>query len=153
MTWDDLLAMLVGFVGRRVHAQVWNTADPDSHGAVVVSTRFGSLTRADPRFDAAMSADIVLLTLDGRNGEKNGVLSLSREEFVSADRIDDDRLEIVLGRARGTGPRASRPSGLGQRGAPACPLGRLLHHCSTGGPGTRNAPEHPGASRYRGARI
>jgi hypothetical protein len=44
-----------------------------------------------------MSADIVLLTLDGSGGERNGVLSLRREAFVSADRIDDDRLEILLG--------------------------------------------------------
>jgi hypothetical protein len=95
MTWNEVLSTLVGFVGREVHAQVWNVADPDADGAVVLATAFGTLADGDPRFEAALVTDTVLVRLT-RGDEVSAVLSLTRERFLSAQLLDVDRLEITF---------------------------------------------------------
>jgi hypothetical protein len=95
VTWNELLSTLVGFVGREVHAQVWNAADPDAEGSVVILTAFGTLTDSDPRFEAAMATDMTLVRLT-RGDEVSAVVSLTRERFVSAQLLDADRLEVTF---------------------------------------------------------
>lgn len=97
MSWDELLAALVGFVGRQVHTQVWTDPDPESPGAIVVCTTFGTLAGTDGDLERALPADTLLVTLRGSDGEMSGVLTLSRKAFVRAERLDADRVEVVLG--------------------------------------------------------
>lgn len=97
MSWDELLAALVGFVGRKVHAQVWSDSNPEVPGASVVSTTFGVLSDTDDRFVGALPGETLLVRLKGSDGEFSGVLSIPRDALLRADRLDADRIELVLG--------------------------------------------------------
>jgi hypothetical protein len=97
VSWDELLAALVSFVGRQVHTQVWSDSDPESSGAVVVCTTFGTFSGTDGDLEQALPADTLLVTLKGSDGEVSGVLSISRSALVEAKRLDADRVEVVLG--------------------------------------------------------
>lgn len=95
MTWEDVLSTLVGFVGREVHAQVWNSADPDAEGSVVILTTFGVMTDSDATLGNAMATDTVLVRLTCGH-EVSAVLSLTRERLEHAELLDDDRLEVTF---------------------------------------------------------
>lgn len=75
--------------------QVWNSADPEAKGSAVILTALGTLTGSDSRFESAMPKDTVLVHLM-RGEQVSAVLSLTRDLFESAERLDDDRLEITF---------------------------------------------------------
>lgn len=96
MAWEDLLGALVGFAGREVQVQVWNTAEPEAEAASVISTTFGTLAGVDRHFENAMPNETLLLSLRGAKRRDQRRDLDTPAAFVSAERLDAERIEITL---------------------------------------------------------